>query len=448
MSALASSSRDALEPRPEERYSTPYRHPYHLGLYLAVNAIPRSFAVIDGPDCLYRKGEWVHGKHDLGSTLLDVYGNHRIVSTLMHAEALIKTQGDEIARRLRRVNRNAEAELALVCSMPHVQIIGTQYDKIIADLEPELRIPVFEVPSRALDGDWIDGYVETLDVIARRMDVADAKPIPGKVAVIGYLMDRGEADHLANVAEMERMLGALGLEVASVWLSGRPYEHLRAAREAELLIAFPMGRRAARSLGQRTGARVLEVDVPFGFGRTRRMLRQVARATGTEDAAERFERAELGRLIPRLEWVIPRYLVGRRLGFSGDPCLFPGLIQLAGDLGLRVLHLSAPARRPGFLPALDEEFGPVPATLYAPPEATLLRHLGEVARDGLDIMVGNSLACQMLDSRVPSLVFGFPSFERHMFFESPYLGFNGAMWFIQELSARTTANAGGHSAPT
>jgi hypothetical protein len=36
-----------------ERFDVPYRYPYHLGLFMAVNAIPGCYAVIDGPDCLY-----------------------------------------------------------------------------------------------------------------------------------------------------------------------------------------------------------------------------------------------------------------------------------------------------------------------------------------------------------------------------------------------------------
>ncbi|MCA9681138.1 MAG: DUF3383 family protein [Myxococcales bacterium] len=137
-----------LDPRaftalPEERFGVPFRFPYHLGLYMAVNAIPGCFAVIDGPDCIYRKAEWIHGKHDLCSTLLDVGGRHRVVSTLMHSAEVIKSKGEAVVKRLRRIGQLPEAELVLVNSMPHVQIIGTQYDALIAEVEdPGFTEPV------------------------------------------------------------------------------------------------------------------------------------------------------------------------------------------------------------------------------------------------------------------------------------------------------------------
>ncbi|MCA9696586.1 MAG: hypothetical protein KC431_03590, partial [Myxococcales bacterium] len=214
-----------LDPRaftalPEERFGVPFRFPYHLGLYMAVNAIPGCFAVIDGPDCIYRKAEWIHGKHDLCSTLLDVGGRHRVVSTLMHSAEVIKSKGEAVVKRLRRIGQLPEAELVLVNSMPHVQIIGTQYDALIAEVEGELRQPVFEVPSRALDGDWLDGYAEVLNTLAARLPTpAESEPIPGSVAIIGLLMDRTEADHTANVAELERLIADLGLRPISTWLS-------------------------------------------------------------------------------------------------------------------------------------------------------------------------------------------------------------------------------------
>src|SRR5690606_10843741 len=80
-----------------ERFDVPFRYPYHLGLFMAVNAIPGCYVVIDGPDCLYRKAEWIHGKHDLCSTLLDAGARHRVVPTMMHSGEVIKSKGDAVA---------------------------------------------------------------------------------------------------------------------------------------------------------------------------------------------------------------------------------------------------------------------------------------------------------------------------------------------------------------
>jgi nitrogenase molybdenum-iron protein alpha/beta subunit len=420
-----------VEVLPHERFSLPYRLPFHLGLYLAINAIPGCFAVIDGPDCLYRKAEWIHGRHDLCSTLLDAGGRHRIVPTFLHSGEVIQSKGEEVVKRLRRVGQFADADLVLINTMPHVQIIGTQYDKLIADVEGELRQPIYEVPSRALDGDWLDGHAEVLTTLARRIPLR-GRLGPGTVALVGLLMDRNEADGRANVVELERMIAGLGLEPISTWLSGRRFGHLCDAAEAEWIVALPHGVDAARVLAKRTGARLIEVPQPFGLPSTLRMLRAIARATGREREAERWIHAELGVVLPVFEWLIPSFLLGRKLAFSGDPTLFDGLLLGARELGMDVLHLSAPARRPAHGVGLDPaEHGLLPPVHFATPGKTLERSLERVL-DRVDVMITTS----ELEGTGSAgrLEFGFPNFFRHALHESPYLGVRGWAWFVQEIA--------------
>lgn len=419
------------EPHAHERFDVPFRFPYHLGLFMAVNAIPGCYTVIDGPDCVYRKAEWIHGKHDLRSTLLDAGARHRIAPTMMHSNEVIKSKGDAVRSRLRRIAQLPEAELVLINSMPHVQIIGTQYDKIIAEVEAETPLPIIEVPSRALEGDFIDGYVEVLNSLALRIPVTGER-VRDRVAIIGLFMDRTELDHLANVAELERCVAALGLEPCTTWLSNRPLAELALASTAEILLALPHGRSAAELLAKRTGAKVVVVEQPFGLRGTIRMIRALAAATDREQAAERLIEAELRQLLPSFEWLIPSVLLGRTLAFAGDPTLFDGLLDGARELGMDVVYLTAPARRPAFGCELDEHVhGQLPPVSFAAPRMTVARHLLE--RDvPIDLCIGGS--------HTPGggggpnwLEFGFPSFFRHALFDSPFLGFRGWAWFVQAI---------------
>jgi nitrogenase molybdenum-iron protein alpha/beta subunit len=436
-----------LAPPLAEAFSSPYRHPYLIGLFLAVNAIPDVYGVIDGPDCNYRKAEWVFGSHDLRSTLLDALGQHRVVPTLVNAEGVIKSVGDEVVKRIRRVSLLPDVGLCMVCSMPHVTIIGTQYGRLLEGLRDQVPFPLIEVPSRSLDGDWLDGYADTLTAIAQSIDVRGADPSPRRVAVIGHLMDRTEYDQLANVSEIERMLGAVGLDPVSIWLSGRPYAHLVAARDAGLLLAFPHGVAAARALARRTGARVIEVPVPFGLGPTQRLLRAVAAALdpggasgdgGLTGEVERFIDAELGRLVPRLEWVIPRVFLGRQVAFSGDPALFGSIVQLCEELGMEVVHLSSSVRRPGWLGEPEPGGQILPPMTFAGPSATLARELGALIDEGaIDLVIADSHLALLTPQtqRVAFLEHGFPSERRHALSERPFLGFRGWISFVDELAA-------------
>jgi nitrogenase molybdenum-iron protein alpha/beta subunit len=428
------------EPQPLDRAGMPYRMPYHLGLYLAVNAIPGCFVVIDGPDCIYRKAEWIHGKHDLCSDLLDACGRHRVVSTLLHSGEVIKSKGEVVVKRLRRLGQLPEVELVLVNSMPHVQIIGTQYDALIAEVEDELDLLIYEVPSRALEADWIDGYSEVLTTLARRLPISAGGMIPDSVAIIGLLMDRVEADHVANVEELERLVASLGLRPISTWLSNRRVEHLRAATRAETLLALPHGIEAARALAKRTGARVVEVEQPFGLQASARMIRALAAATHRETAGEATIDAELARVVPRFEWAVPSLLLGRKIAFSGDPTFFDGLLESAAEFGMEVVHLSASARRPAHGVDLSHaRHGPIIPPLFAPTVMTISRHIHDIINSiGLDLAIGGSefpVEDPTRDNpRSPGRMhFGFPNFFSHALCESPFLGFRGWAWFVQQM---------------
>ncbi len=417
-------------------YGAPFRLPYHLGIFLAVNAISDAFVVIDGPDCVFRKTEWVHGRHDTRSTLLDAAAEHRVAHTLMTADRVVRDKGEALGARVAEVIRDPRARVVLVCSMPHVTIIGTQYDRILRRLESESREQrsLIEVPGRTLDGDWLDGYAATLSAIAERIDVTNAAPDPRRVAIVGHLMDRTEEDQRANVQELKRLVSALGLDLVSVWLDGGRYEDLARARDAGTLVALPLGRVAATTLARRTGARVLEAATPFGPGRTQRLLRALGRATGTIERAEALIDAELQRLVPRLEWVVPHALLHRRVAFNAPPDLWGGMLQLAAELGVEVVHLSTSAQSHHLVENLAEEFGSVPPMQFAPTEALLAKGLAVAGASGrLDLTIGETRACTAAAEWSPVMEFGFPSHFDHALYARPFLGFEGWMSFVDRM---------------
>ena len=90
--------------------------------------------------------------------------------------------------------------------MPMATITGIDYDRITRLVEEELDKPVLHLPGKSLSGDWLDGYAETLLTIAKGIDVSDAKADKKKIAIIGYMMDRNEAEHHANFDELTQLL--------------------------------------------------------------------------------------------------------------------------------------------------------------------------------------------------------------------------------------------------
>jgi nitrogenase molybdenum-iron protein alpha/beta subunit len=253
---------------------------------------------------------------------------------------------------------------------------------------------------------------------------------PKKAAVVGYFMDRNEADHFGNLAELRRMLAALGLETVSVWLSDEPAAALARVAEAELIVSLPYGRAAARSLARATGARLVETELPFGLPKSERFLRDVGKAAGRAKEAEAFIANELSRVVPRLKWIIPQYFLNRRTAFMGDPYLFEGFLDIAEDLGMRmegaiVRSLSGPSA------ASDGHPFPV---LYAPRSSS--PEVRRLLQAPLDLFVTCWCEQEFHGLRFASMEFGFPSYRNHALFERPFLGFNGMLAFVDRMAER------------
>ena len=252
----------------EADFSPPFRYPFLLGAMLATNAIPDARLLVDGPPCTFRTAQLVHGKHDWASDLLDASGRHRILSTDLSAEGVVRHDGEAVARHIRAIARQGGAGAVFVGAMPHVAVLAPPYEELLGALRETVPLPLLELGRASLDEDWLDGYQAALEALAAGLPLPRGETRPERVAVVGYLMDRTEADH---------------------------------------------------TLAARTGARVLSCDPPFGLESTVRFLRAVAQATGRAEAAERVITDELRAVVPRLEWAVPHVFTGRRLAFSATP---------------------------------------------------------------------------------------------------------------------------------
>ncbi len=408
-------------------FGAPMNFPCLLGVYLAANAVPDSFLLVDGPDCALYKAHFIHGRHDWGSTLLRISGRHRVAFTNVCARGVVREHDQLLAGRILALEALEEAGAVLVTALPMCSITGVDYGRVIRGLGPR-RKPVLEIPPGSLTGDWLDGYAQALEALAQGLDLEEGRKA-GTVALVGYLMDRNEADHLANLAELRRLLRGLSLELSSVWLGGEPIGSLRRAGRAERIVSLPYGRKAARRLSERTGAGLIEAELPFGLPKTAAFLRAVGQGTGRGDLAEALIASELSRVVPRLEWVLPHLFLNRRVAFVGDPHLLGGFLDIAEETGMSVAvgvvtgRPSHGGRREG-LPVFHEPCG------RAEDEARGLM-------EGLDLVVSSGVS----EGRAPGeggrvLEFGFPSYSSHALFERPFLGTNGFLAFVERMAER------------
>ncbi|MDE2492214.1 MAG: hypothetical protein KGM24_15305 [Elusimicrobia bacterium] len=405
------------------RLGTPANFPSMLGVYLAVNAVSDLHVLVDGPDCALYKAHFVHGRHDLESTLLRADGRHRVCFTNVCARGVVSAHDGEIAESVRRLDALPGCAAVLVTALPMCSITGVDYGRVVRALAPELRGTVLDAPPGSLVGDWLDGYASALTALAKSLRLEPGRTRPGTVAIVGHLMDRNEADRRADVRELERLAAGLGLECASVWLSGGPYAELRRVEEAEIVVSLPYARAAARLIAERTGARLVEAPLPFGLPKTQAFVRALGEAAGRPERAAAFAAAEIRRVAPRFRWILPHLFVGRRAAFAGDPHLFAGFADVAADAGLELVGavLTARAAHGGARDGVRVE--------HEPPEED--PETFRLLTDGVDLLV----ACHLrsLDGAggpASRVELGFPSERHHAFFERPTLGFDGFAGFL------------------
>lgn len=404
--------------------------PFLDGVYLAMNALPDAHFLGDGPGCLFTKAERLHGRHDLFSTLLSARGNHRLNHTGIDAFNVAANTEEGMAAALRTLAERPGCGALFMGSMPVCAIVGSDYARIMREALAGLKTPSFLVP-RAISGDWLDGYAAVLEALASGIDLAGAKRRKGTVALVGYLMDRNEGEHRANVSELERMVRALGLEPASIWLSGRPFAHLREARHADAVISLPHARKAAAVLARRLGARLIEAELPFGLEGTRRFMKLLGREFKREDAARAFIDAELDLVAPRLQWSVPHAFLRRRFAYAGDPHYAPGFTEFIEELGGRVTGLLLMGSSRHLTPARVRALERRSAVEFEPFTRDAAR--GGFGR-GSDLVVTNTLALETARPAAPWLEFGYPSDHTHFLRDVPFLGFRGALSFASRLA--------------
>jgi nitrogenase molybdenum-iron protein alpha/beta subunit len=314
---------------------------------------------------------------------------------------------------------------------------------LLAGLDPPLGHPVIHVPSGSLAGDWLDGYAAVLTALAREVPLAVAGPGPGpaarpqRVALVGHLHHRLEADVTADLAELRRLVTALGLEVVCAWPDGGAWADLAAAGSADLVLSLPYARRAARVLAERTGAALLELELPIGLEASCRFVRQVGAATGRNHQAEAFVAQELDRVVPRLEWILAHELLGRQILVASDPHLVRGLRGALTELGCTVGRELVYARSEHGATPPDPADADAPPHHVAPRMAALtVENHGHRVSRGIDLVVGCSFAVELLSEdaqRIPLVEVGFPQYYTHALHPQPLLGFDGALCFVSRL---------------
>lgn len=398
---------------------------YLTGVYLAINAISDAYILMDAPNCVYKKMEYIDKNHDFFCNFFDSNGFHRIAHTDATTESVIHNRNQPIENQLIKLSKYPKAGVVFLASMPMANLTGIQYDLILNNAQKTTQKDLIEIKGKNLSTDWLGGYAVSLLAIAKKIQLNDKQKKKNHVAIVGYLMDRNEGDHAGNLVQLERYLNALSLKLSSVWLNGTRYSDLANVNEAELIISLPYGREAARIVSQRTGAKLLEVDLPFGLKNTSDWILEIAQYFDKEAEAREFISNELKSVIPVLECVASEYFLNKNFSLIGDPYLLDSMIGAITELGGNIDKMIIYAR---------DDYQRKMKNLQLVKEIYHEKSFNSSIVFESDIIIGNSEGLKLSSTKKqPYLQFGFPSNGWHCFSVYPFLGYKGFLGFANRI---------------
>ena len=315
------------------------RLPFLNGVYVAVDAVDGAYLIVDGPYCAFKKAEMQYA-HNLRSRLLPQFGYNRVAHTaeVLNTEEVQSLSTDRVAQVeavFEKVLSLPDAEIVLATSFDFHELVNFPLKEIARRHAAAGGALVAHVPSRSLGGTWLDGYALTCAALARSVSLRPGRGKKNAVALVGHLRDRDEPDDAGNRRELTRLLGALGLDVVSIWLSGGGRAELEKAERAGLVISLPYAREAARLAAERTGADLCEVELPLGLSGTEKFLLKVGTRVGRRARAKALIAAEAAAAVRDTQFHVLRLIAGRAAEIRlDDPYLTAGLKELSAELGL------------------------------------------------------------------------------------------------------------------
>ncbi len=418
--------------------------PFLDGVYLGINAVPDAWLLIDCPSGCFCKCERIALNHDLTSTLFDPMGEHRIVQSGVTFSDFAMGNEPLLARLMDQLTARGLPGAVFVAQASSVALASQDMSALTERLSRRADVPVIPIASETFEGDWIDGFerfgeavVAALSAIRGGDHKGTGAPGKNKVSIVGYLADRLEADHRANIDELRRLLEALGLELQTVLAGGAPLGDLGRLFDSSLLLAFPYAGSTARRVAAESGAEVLEVELPVGVGGTARFIEAVAGATGRERQADLLMRREIPLCVPAIERAADRFLQDTKIAIAADPALAAGLIRFAADLGTEVSVVAARTRSAARTIGLESapEATKKRTLLYdATPSDLAAAITGMETGERPQVLVATTMELDVAcDLAMGFVELGYPSYMVHALAPRPSLGFAGALELCQEL---------------
>lgn len=419
------------------------------GVMAGAHAIDDSFLLMhSGVGCKYKTASQA-AQHDLAE-----HPNVREAWTQVSEADLIKGCSERIGPFARAWWERRRSALMVVVSAYFIELTGDDIPAVIADVEATLPdCDMVHVPTRAPNHGFFDGYAAVLHEVMKRSDWSGRPTADRQASVLGHFFHRYEPDARADVAMLGGLLKVAGLEPGPVLFSGAGYAEARRAPASRYQVVLPYVANHGADIAALAGAggrRVVEVDLPMGFGGTARFLRAVAGACGGDvrraEAWATRQRDAVQAQVLRFAEV----LNDTTWAVFADTPTAAGLVTIFQELGVRVPLVGLRDTHgvlggaEAFRRALRANGGTDAGVevLQEPSLRAVRQRTLALLEQGLTGIVGSSHEIAVFRNLPPSLAqrmavplleVGFPADQHHTVLQVPSFGYQGVGAWAERL---------------
>ena len=342
-----------------------------FGAIKALSTIRRSVVLVHGPKgCVYHINYILGMRGDRPS---------EIYTTALDEHDIIFGAGEKLIAAIEELDQSLRPELLFVLSCCSSGIIGE-------DVEQAARVAVtgarvLAVSAGGFEGDYHDGYQETLCQLVEQLAKEGLPVEPRTVNLVGML--RAGPD----LSEIRRLLGQVGVRVNAVLTADASRDELERLGAASLSIVLcePSGKEAADLLRDRCGVPYTIEEIPIGHQATTLFLSRVAGSLG----------------IPIPGPVEPdqvpdsRLLRGRRIAIVSGPTRAVSMTRFLNEIGvpprLVVVDIDSSVRE-----KIEKLVSPEGEVLIEPSCDLILQKLEE---HQIDLLIGGMLELPLARAR-------------------------------------------------
>ena len=398
---------------------------YLVWVLLWVNAIKDSYLWVDSPDCFFFKNDFIQWNHDITSMLRSADWNHKILATIADADNVIWDRNKKFISTLKNMAEKDFVKQVFTSSMPMSQIIWTDYDWIIKEVNETVNKPIFNIPSRSMTDCWIDWYADLLFSLAKNIDYTGWNTKKENIAIIWNLFDRWEWDCIGNVNEFKRIIESLWLNLVSIWLDWWNYEDILKVKDAWTIISLPYGRKAAKKVSKNLWSDLLELDLPFWLDNTWYFINSIAKHFNIENKAEDFIKKELTEFnkIEIVKWAIPHTFTWKKISFYWDPYLLNWVIDLSKTLWFSLNNIFIHWDKKHLKNNKEIDI-----------ENRKIEYWFNWELNNIDLLITISHDIKWWPDNIgKKMQFGFPSYDYHVYTYEPYFWYKGALIFMNRI---------------